>query len=137
MNNVLRPINITANRRSRELIVDWRDGHTSTYSFTLLRNVCPCAECRGGHDNMGVLPDAEIFLLPDRESPATRLRNGKMVTTMEFTGGTIYERYVHVKNARKNTGAKGNLSSCVQRHRRPLRLDCLRQVSRECCLHNF
>jgi DUF971 family protein len=97
MNNILRPINITANRRSRELIVDWRDGHTSTYSFTLLRNVCPCAECRGGHDNMGVLPDAEIFLLPDRESPATRLRNvesvGTYAITLEWEDGHHYGIY--------------------------------------------
>ena len=47
------PAGITANRESSELIVEWKDGHTSRVPFSLLRQGCPCVECRGGHDKMG------------------------------------------------------------------------------------
>lgn len=67
------PANITVSRSKAELAVVWDDGHVSAYSFTLLRNSCPCAECRGGHENMGKLPGPEIYALPSDDTPATRL----------------------------------------------------------------
>lgn len=68
------PINITANRQERQLVIEWNDAHISRYSFRLLRDACPCASCRGGHQNMGSLPDAEVFTRYDDEIPATCLR---------------------------------------------------------------
>ncbi|PJH76623.1 MAG: hypothetical protein CO064_00255, partial [Anaerolineae bacterium CG_4_9_14_0_8_um_filter_58_9] len=41
-----KPTSLTANRQTKELAVVWDDGHTSIYSFSLLRAGCPCAECR-------------------------------------------------------------------------------------------
>lgn len=73
--STLRPTAITANRKNREVTITWSDGHQSTYSFSLLRHACPCAECRGGHDKMGSEPDPIVFSLPDEDSPATRLEN--------------------------------------------------------------
>ncbi len=69
------PEKITANRNSAELTIVWNDGHTSVYPFGLLRAACPCASCRGGHENMRSDPDPEVFfhVLPD--SPQTRLKN--------------------------------------------------------------
>ncbi|HSO27009.1 MAG TPA: DUF971 domain-containing protein [Anaerolineales bacterium] len=84
MSNV-RPTGITANRNTSELTVTWNDGHESVYSFTLLRKACPCAECRGGHENMGGDPDPEIYLLPPEDTPATRLRNVEAVGTYAVT----------------------------------------------------
>ncbi len=60
----LRPTSITANRETSQLTIIWSDEHVSTYSFSLLRHACPCAECRGGHDKMSANPDPDIFLLP-------------------------------------------------------------------------
>jgi DUF971 family protein len=71
----MRPISITAVREKMELSVSWEDGHASVYSFALLRAGCPCAECRGGHDKMGDLPDPLVFETELRDSPGTRLRN--------------------------------------------------------------
>jgi len=31
------------------LYIDWKDGHSSTFSLLDLRKKCPCATCRGGH----------------------------------------------------------------------------------------
>jgi DUF971 family protein len=39
------PADIAVSREQRELRIGWQDGHTSTYSFDLLRKECPCALC--------------------------------------------------------------------------------------------
>jgi DUF971 family protein len=81
----LKPTGITADRQARAMTVAWNDGHTSVYPFTLLRNACPCAECRGGHANMGSDPDPEVFDKPEVDTPATRMRNLEAVGTYGLT----------------------------------------------------
>jgi DUF971 family protein len=70
-----KPTGVTANKQTRELTVTWGDGHTSVYPFGLLRAACPCASCRGGHENMGSEPDERVFSLVPLESDANRLTN--------------------------------------------------------------
>src|SRR5207244_2575320 len=41
------PARIHADRAGRSLAIEWSDGHASTYEFTALRWLCPCAFCRG------------------------------------------------------------------------------------------
>ena len=81
----LKPVGITAERQKRIMVVNWNDGHTSEIPFTLLRNACPCAECRGGHENMGGEPEPELFTAPDEDTPATRLVNVEAVGTYGIT----------------------------------------------------
>jgi len=77
----MKPTGITANRQTSQLIITWEDGHESAYSFTFLRDVCPCAECRGGHDNMGSLPELFVYDRPEVDIPNNRLRNLEAVGT--------------------------------------------------------
>lgn len=95
--SIIKPVGITANRETQRLIVAWSDGHESTYSFTFLRNACPCAECKGGHEKMGTLPDAEVYSLPEEDSPRTHLRNleavGSYALTIEWMDGHHYGIY--------------------------------------------
>jgi len=63
------------------MTIQWNDGHTSIYPFALLRHACPCASCRGGHENMRAEPDPHVFDLPDDDSPATRIQNVEAVGT--------------------------------------------------------
>jgi DUF971 family protein len=95
--DALRPTSITANRQTRQLTIAWGDGHESAYSFALLRRACPCAECRGGHENMRSDPDPEVFLLPDEDTPATRLVNlqavGSYALSPEWEDGHHYGIY--------------------------------------------
>ena len=63
----IRPTNITADRNERLLIIEWNDGKECRYPFAGLRAVCPCAECQGGHDNMG--KPADKLLLYTAENP--------------------------------------------------------------------
>jgi DUF971 family protein len=97
MMNNLRPTEITANRPSRKLIIDWNDGHQSTYPFSLLRHACPCASCRGGHEAMSPTPDPIVFSLPDEDTPATRLTNleavGAYVLMITWEDGHNYGIY--------------------------------------------
>lgn len=79
------PTRIQVNRERREVIVNWNDGHHSVYSFTLLRHACPCAECAGGHENMGRGPDPAIFSLPPEDTPATRLVSLDLVGNYGFS----------------------------------------------------
>jgi DUF971 family protein len=71
----IRPTAIDGDRLKRKLTISWSDGHLSEYSFSLLRHACPCAECRGGHEQMRTEPDAEVFFMPEEDSPATRLKD--------------------------------------------------------------
>jgi DUF971 family protein len=92
-----RPSGITANRHTGELTITWKDGHVSSYSSSLLRHACPCAECRGGHDKMGSQPDPLVFSMADEDIPATRLRNleavGTYALTIEWEDGHHYGIY--------------------------------------------
>jgi DUF971 family protein len=54
---MIHPAGVIADRSQRTLTITWEDGHESRYSFAGLRAVCPCAECKGGHENMGGPPD--------------------------------------------------------------------------------
>jgi len=83
--DALKPVGITADRQKRIMTVNWNDGHTSEIPFTLLRNACPCAECRGGHENMGADPEPELFTAPDEDTLATRLENVEAVGTYGIT----------------------------------------------------
>ena len=53
--------NISVDHATQTLQIDWADGHTSVYPLEGLRLACPCAECAGGHENMGRPVDPAIF----------------------------------------------------------------------------
>ncbi len=89
-----KPTGITANRQTREVVVTWSDGHTSTYPFMLLRAACPCASCRGGHEYMSAEPDAKVFEVHLPDSPRTTMRKleavGSYAITIEWEDGHHY-----------------------------------------------
>jgi DUF971 family protein len=93
----IRPKGITANRNINELTVEWSDGHLSIYPFYLLRYACPCAECRGGHDNMRSTPDPVVFGLPPDDSFRSQLRKieavGSYALTIEWEDGHHFGIY--------------------------------------------
>jgi DUF971 family protein len=60
-----KPTSIQISKSRRILTATWPDGHKSEYGWDGLRAACPCAECRGGHENMGGPPDPTVFdLIP-------------------------------------------------------------------------
>jgi DUF971 family protein len=68
---MMKPASIEASRSKGELVIVWDDGHRSTYPLRGLRAACPCAECRGGHENMSAEPspsDLERPLAPGQSA---------------------------------------------------------------------
>jgi DUF971 family protein len=49
-------------KRDEKLDITWQDGRTCTYSLSLLRTMCPCAQCRVTREEQ-----------PKRKSPLTIL----------------------------------------------------------------
>ena len=41
------PARIHGDRAAGTLLIEWADGHSTTYDATALRWMCPCAFCRG------------------------------------------------------------------------------------------
>jgi DUF971 family protein len=88
---------IKVSKVKRELSIDWKDGHLSVYPFGLLRAACPCATCRGGHENMRSEPDPEVFTQILEDSLATRLSKieavGQYAINIEWEDGHHYGIY--------------------------------------------
>lgn len=69
------------------MTIPWNDGHVSEYTFGWLREACPCAECRGGHENMGTIPtrgtppglDDDLLMIPLMDARATQLQDVQMM----------------------------------------------------------
>jgi DUF971 family protein len=93
----LLPKSITANRKESRLFVEWSDGQTCAYPFDLLRNACPCAQCRGGHENMRPEPDPNMLIIPLMATTATKLKNleavGNYAINIEWEDGHKYGIY--------------------------------------------
>ena len=91
------PKSITADKNEHVLTVIWNDDYSSQYPFGLLRAACPCAECRGGHENMRSAPDPEVFSVRLADSPATKIRNieavGSYALTIEWEDGHHFGIY--------------------------------------------
>ncbi len=64
----LRPAGVTLDRKAHELRVHWQDGHTSVYALDALREACPCAACRGGHEYMRPQFDPDLIELKPARS---------------------------------------------------------------------
>ena len=68
------PRRIHADRTARTLFLEWADGHETTYDFTALRWLCPCAYCRGEAGMPGWLDSA-----PTLTAEQTRLTDLHLV----------------------------------------------------------
>lgn len=68
------PSSIKAKTKSAVLEIAWNDGEICAYPYDLLRNACPCAQCRGGHENMHPEPQEDVFMIPLMDAKATRIQ---------------------------------------------------------------
>lgn len=84
--NKLSPIKIKANKQERILNIEWNDHHNSLIGFGLLRAACPCATCRGGHENMKPEPDKEVF---ENELPISKMTELEKVEVVGSYGLSI------------------------------------------------
>jgi len=66
--NAPRPATIALSREAHHLRIVWQDGHESIYPLDALREACPCAVCRGGHEFMGPQFDPDLIELKPARS---------------------------------------------------------------------
>jgi DUF971 family protein len=68
MKNVIRPLEVTLDKKRGVLEIQWADDSRAQYPLPQLREACPCAECRGGHEFMGMAfaPKDLLTLTPKR-----------------------------------------------------------------------
>jgi DUF971 family protein len=74
-----RPTAISADREAAKLTIKWNTGEVAEIPFDLLRNSCPCASCRGGHENMKKEPDASMFVIPLMDANKLKLSDIQMM----------------------------------------------------------
>ncbi|PSH03573.1 MAG: hypothetical protein CXZ00_11650 [Acidobacteria bacterium] len=56
--SAIQPTAIKVHRTSGTTMeISWKDGHQSTYTFTYLRDACPCATCNEERQKTGRQPD--------------------------------------------------------------------------------
>jgi len=77
--NKLSPVKIKVDKKERFLFIDWNDNHKTFIGLGLLRAACPCATCRGGHENMKPEPDSGVFELVLPISKMTEIDKVEMV----------------------------------------------------------
>jgi DUF971 family protein len=91
------PKSMSASRKDARLTIEWSDGRSVSYPFDLLRNACPCAQCRGGHENMKPEPDPNMFIIPLMSASATKLKGiepvGNYAINIEWEDGHKYGIY--------------------------------------------
>jgi DUF971 family protein len=73
--NIL-PKSITLNKSEGYLQIEWQDERLCQYPLSHLREACPCVECRGGHQFMGMkyAPDNILSLKPARSYTITDIQ---------------------------------------------------------------
>ncbi len=89
--NEPKALDIHADRQAGTLTIKWNNGEEAVLPFDLLRNSCPCAECRGGHANMKSEPDDSMFIIPLMDVKATQLTGirpvGSYAIALEWADG--------------------------------------------------
>lgn len=83
------PTGITADRKAATVTITWDNDSTCVYPLSLLRNACPCAQCRGGHDKMKSEPDEDVFSISLMDAKNTQLEDVEAVGNyaIRFTWG--------------------------------------------------
>lgn len=76
---MLEPVKFAVSRKRGLLLIEWSDGHESELPLAGLRAACPCAECRGGHANMGGPGSPDMLMLPLSPVQSTELQNLEIV----------------------------------------------------------
>jgi DUF971 family protein len=95
--NPIAPSDITADRKNKQVVIKWNDGKESKYTFALLRNACPCAECRAEQDNKVAQPGLDDLSLTLIDSRTTMIRKldlvGNYAVTFEWEDGHHFGIY--------------------------------------------
>lgn len=73
--DAIRPVKVRVDKSGGTgMVIEWQDGHTSSWNFAWLRAACPCATCHEEREKDGRSPGVAkakpASLLPMYEAPA-------------------------------------------------------------------
>ena len=69
-------------KKDQKLDIDWQDGKHCTYTLSLLRTMCPCAQCKGVRESAAKKPKTSLNILP-----------GNFVSNIVATGAEMVGNY--------------------------------------------
>ena len=69
------PTNLEWLDEGKSVRVTWADEHVSVYSIVYLRKACPCAQCRGAHDEppLSTKPKKKFNVLTDKQAQTAHI----------------------------------------------------------------
>jgi DUF971 family protein len=68
-----------------QLLIDWSDGQTRKYTFSELREYCPCATCRERREGRQARPATELPVLSAGEARPLRITSMKPVGSYAYS----------------------------------------------------
>lgn len=94
---VSRPAKIQVSKSKATLTIEWEDGLVSEFPLAGLRSACPCAECRGGHENMATRGSPDMLLIPLQAGNSSELERvepvGNYAIKLVWNDGHSYGIY--------------------------------------------
>jgi len=65
-------------KKNRQLEIDWQDGRRCVYPLSLLRSLCPCAQCKQQREEQAK-SHSRLTILPGNYAGEIRVVDAKMV----------------------------------------------------------
>lgn len=66
-------------KKDQQLEIEWQDGLRSTYPISMLRAMCPCAQCREVREESQVKPKPRLQILPGNYSHPLAVVDAELV----------------------------------------------------------
>jgi len=76
-------------KKDEHLQIDWLDGSTNTYSLSLLRTMCPCAQCRIVREGK----DPHQLLQSERPKPKLTMLPGNFAVPLTVVAANLVGNY--------------------------------------------
>jgi DUF971 family protein len=66
-------------KRDEKLEIDWADGRRCVYPLTLLRSLCPCAQCKAQREEQARQPRTRLSILPGNYAGDIKVVHAELV----------------------------------------------------------
>ncbi len=92
----MKPAGIVVDVDTRQMQINWEDGHTSIYDLTYLRRACPCAQCqpwKEGIGREGESPESVLRATGELESASAVTPIGNYAICFHWADGHAFGIY--------------------------------------------
>ncbi len=92
----LKPAGIIVDPATKQIQINWDNGHESVYDFVYLRRACPCAECmpwKEGAGEVGKTPEAVLNDRAELNAVSDVVPIGAYAIQIKWASGHLYGIY--------------------------------------------